>query len=286
MPRGISFRIFYPDGTPDGLRLLEKSNWTGHGLLCPRPLFPEARRRDEFARTGIYVLLGPPDEGELPEVYIGEGDPIRPRLESHQRDKDFWTTVIAFTSKDANLNKAHVQYLESRLVDLARAAKRCKLGNATAPTLPNLSEADIADTETFLEEMLLCFPVLGVTIFEKPAAKIAAAAPTVRFRLQAKGVEAFGYESKGGFVVVSASQAVERDVPSILGYQRELRRSLRETGVLVPVGGELVFAQDYEFASPSTAAAVVLGRNANGRVEWKDPAGRTLKEIQESASTL
>lgn len=36
----------------------------------------------------------------------------------------------------------------------------------------------------------------------------------------------------------------------------------------------------YVFSSPSTAAAVVLGRSANGRTQWKDEKGRTLKELQ------
>ena len=47
----------------------------------------------------------------------------RPRLEQHYREKDFWTSLIVFTAKDKlHLNKAHVQYLESRLVSLAYAA--------------------------------------------------------------------------------------------------------------------------------------------------------------------
>jgi len=46
-------------------------------------------------------------------------------------------------------------------------------------------------------------------------------------------------------------------------------------------GNHYRFTQDYAFSSPSTAAAVVLGRSANGRIEWKDGLGRTLKELQE-----
>lgn len=275
---GSSFRIFFPDDSSEGLRLLEKSNWTGHGLLCPRPVFVEAKSRAEFVRTGIYVLLGPSGEGELPEVYIGEGDPIRPRLEQHQRNLDFWTTAICFTSKDANLNKAHVQYLESRLVDLAKAAKRCSLQNGNAPQLPSLSEADVADTEAFLAEMLLCFPVLGVTVFDKPEKQ---SRKRETLTIKAKGVVATGYESSGGFVVQAGSGVVGEEVPSIHGYISELRLTLYNSGVLGGSSEGPIFKQDYEFKSPSMAAAVVLARSANGRVEWKDAKGRTLKEIQE-----
>ena len=73
----------------------------------------EAKQRKELSRTGVYVLVGPPEDSGLPRFYVGEGDPIRPRLEQHAAKKDFWTTCIAFTSKDENLNKAHVQYLEA-----------------------------------------------------------------------------------------------------------------------------------------------------------------------------
>lgn len=277
---GTSFRIFYPDGPSEGLCLLEKSNWTGHGLLCPRPVFPAAKRRPEFSRTGVYVLLEPSGDGELPQVYIGEGDPILPRLEQHQRNLDFWTTAICFTSKDGNLNKAHVQYLESRLVDLAKTAKRCTLQNGNAPQLPSLSEADVADTEAFLSEMLLCFPVLGFAIFEKPK-KQSRSHETLS--IKAKGIVATGYESSGGFVVMAGSGVVGEEVPSLHPYISELRSTLHNSGILIPSDAGSIFKQDYEFQSPSTAAAVVLARTANGRIEWKDATGRTLKAIQEAA---
>jgi hypothetical protein len=275
---GFSLRIFLPDGAPDGLRVVEKSNWTGCGIVCPRPLFPTAKSRPEFARTGVYVLLGPPGEGELPEVYIGEGDPIRPRLEQHQAKKDFWMTAICFTSKDANLNKAHVQYLESRLVQLAGEAKRCTLENGNAPQLPSLSEADIADTETFLAEMLLCFPVLGVTVFEKPEKP---AVNAQMLALNIAGVSARGYESPAGFVVLAGSEVRGHETPSLQDFVKEQKAALLANGVLVPRSGGFRFALDYEFRSPSGAASLIVGAPANGRTAWKDTVGRTLKEIQE-----
>lgn len=101
-----SLRIFVPGGDPDGLRTIEKSNWNGSGIVIPRALLSEAKARKELIRTGVYILLGPPEESGLPRIYVGEGDPIRPRLELHAAKKDFWTSCIAFTSKDEHLNKA------------------------------------------------------------------------------------------------------------------------------------------------------------------------------------
>ena len=144
---GFSVRIFLPSGDPDGLRIVEKSNWTGQGLFFPRSVFADVRQRPELKRTGVYVLWGPGESGQLPRVYVGEGDGVLPRLDQHAKTKDFWTHAAVFSSKDQNLNTAHVQYLESSLVALANEAKRCELDNGNVPQLPSLSEADAADAE-------------------------------------------------------------------------------------------------------------------------------------------
>lgn len=281
--RGAKITMFLADGTAEGFRLVEKSNWTGHALVCPRSRFAEVKARKEFSRPGVYVLVGPPTDADLPVVYVGEGDPVRPRLEQHHRDKDFWTMVIVFSSSAENLNKAHVQYLESRLIELAGAAKRCQLENGNRPQLPNLTEADQAEMETFLDEMLLVYPIVGVTAFDvsKPEPAL-----VHELQIRAKGITATGYDTAGGFVVKKGSEAVSDWVPSAHRYALTLRDSLVTRGVLVRVGDRYLFEQDYTFDSPSAAAQVIQGRTANGRVDWKDQAGTTLKELQERGSGL
>lgn len=272
-------RIFIPSGEPEGLRIIEKSNWTGQGLVFPRAQFAEARQRDELKRTGVYVLWGLSEYGQLPRVYVGEGDSVLSRLEQHAKQKDFWTHAVVFTSKDQNLNKAHVKYLEARLVQLAAEAKRSELDNGNVPQLPVLSEADAADAEAFLADLLLCLPVFGVTVFEKSKSVGAKSHDLI---LKAKGIEARGQDAADGFVVRAGSQAVKDEVPSIHTYLSDLRRALVAQGVLEDAGTVYRLTQDYTFNSPSTAAGVLLGRSANGRVEWKEAQGRTLKEIQEA----
>lgn len=278
--KGYSLRIFLPDGTPDGLRIVEKSNWTGRGIVCPRSRFPEGKKRPEFKRTGVYILTGPTTEGEFPVVYIGEGDPAGIRLEQHHAKKDFWTSLILFTSKDENLNKAHVQYLESRLIQLADDAHRCTIENGNTPQLPSLSEADVAEMDSFLDEMRLIFPVIGLNVFEKPS--VLPNEKHVLF-LRAKGLTAKGYDSSPGFVVLKGSQASIETAPSMQKYVKymvTLRQTLLKKGILEKKDDCLLLTQDYSFDSPSTAAGVMMGRNANGRIEWKDKTGKTLKEIQ------
>ena len=177
-----------------------------------------------------------------------------------------------------------MQFLESRLIALARAAKRMPLDNANQPAEPSLSEADRADMEVFLGHMLGMLPVLGVHAFEQaPKAPAAKAGPVLSCK--GKGVHATGYEASQGFVVRAGSQA-EAETSSAMtehfGNASALRQELISNGVLVLADGLYQFTQDYSFSSPSTAATVVLGRNAAGRIEWKAADGRTLKELQEA----
>lgn len=282
--RGFSVRVFLPDGDPDGIKVVEKSNWTGSGLVVPRALFAEARKREEFDRTGVYVLVGQAEGSPLPQVYVGEGDPVKPRLEQHAKQKDFWTHAVIFTSKDQSLNKAHVQHLESRLVGLATASKRCVLDNSNSPQPPSLTEADTAETEGFLDGVLLCLPVLGHGFFEPAPAATSAATPLL---LKGKGIKAHGFESAKGFVVRAGSQAVKEEVASMhkwAAHLVNLRAELVRQGVFVDKGSVYAMTQDYAFSSPSMASGTLLGRNSNGFVDWKTEDGRTLKEIRGEAA--
>jgi len=278
----FSLRIFVVDGDPDGLRLVERSNWVGKAMIFPRTLLPKIKQRVELTQTGVYLLLGPRENGEGEMLYVGEGDPVLPRLQDHFAKKDFWNRAVCFVAAPGQLNKAHVQFLEASLIRLAKSAKRLPLDNANQPAEPSLSEADRADMQVFLGNVLGMLPVLGIHAFEQAAAAPAATTKTI-LTCKGKGVVATGYEATQGFVVSKDSQAVGESVPSMQQHVRgmyELRQELIMNGVLHRDGNHYRFVQDYVFSSPSTAAAVVLGRSANGRIEWKNSAGRTLKELQ------
>jgi hypothetical protein len=249
--------------------------------MCPRSRFQSARKRPEFSKIGVYVLTGPRLEDEQRTIYVGEGDPVRPRIDKHNIDKDFWTSVVAFTSKDLNLNKAHVQYLESKLITLARETKRCALDNANSPNLPSISEADAADMDTFLEQMRLVFPILGIMAFEKPQTQ---SADQSTLYLEQRGAHGRGHEASQGFIVHAGSTARTDTVDSIPTHVVDLRKELVQQGVLKPSSDHYQVTQDFTFSSPSAAAAVLVGGSCNGRTAWKDENGTTLKSLQEQAS--
>lgn len=101
----------------------------------------------------------------------------------------------------------------------------------------------------------------------------------------AGGASARGRETPG-FVVEEGSRIRLDTVASVAKLPvMALRQRLVASGALLLDGATYVFSRDHVFGSPSTTAAVVLGRTANSRVEWKTAEGRTLKELQEEALT-
>ena len=155
---GTSLELFFIDGKPDGMLTAEVFGWTGHILVAPRTRLLDALKRIESSYTGVYILLGDA-EGE-PLAYIGEGENIANRIKSHDAKKDWWTRAVLITSAANNLHKAHVQYLESRLVQLGINALNVKLENSTNPTLPSLSEAARSNMESFIEQLLMILPAI------------------------------------------------------------------------------------------------------------------------------
>src|SRR6186713_2315638 len=115
-----TIKLFLPRSDAKSLRTAEISNWTGKAVAAPRTELDDLRQREELDKAGIYILTGSDPKSDLPRAYIGEAEVIRDRLKQH-KSKEFWVSAIVFVSKDENLTKAHVRYLESRL--LAEATK-------------------------------------------------------------------------------------------------------------------------------------------------------------------
>lgn len=206
-----------------------------------------------------------------------------PRLEQHYRQKEFWTHAIVYSSKDESLNKAHIQYLESKLVQVASSAKRCELDNGNIPQAPTLGEADLTMATGYLDELLLCMPVIGYQFLNSPLLNLP---QSENLFLKGKEAAAEGLVSSEGFVVLKGSKAIKSAAHSILPNLDLIRQTLVDKGIFADTGDHYVLTQDYTFATPSTAAGVLLGRSANGRIEWKDGGGRTLKEIQDASVAM
>jgi hypothetical protein len=287
--KGRSIRMFLVDGTPNGIISAEIMNWTGHVLAGPRTLLPDLLKRSEITRTGIYLLTGP--DPEVPSralAYIGESDNVGKRLAQHNRDedKDYWDHACVVTSKDQNLTKAHVRYVESRLISIAGAAGRATLANGTAPYYGYLPEADIADMEFFIEQIRIVLPVLGLDLLrDRPTAIIKVATldaatmdtpqegPVFELISKKHDLYAQAREIDGDFIVLADSLARDSWEGVHDHHYGALHKQLVEEQRLVPAveagSGKLKFIEDYAFRSPSAASAVIVGRADNGRTSWR-----------------
>jgi hypothetical protein len=281
MKFGKTIKIFLIDGDPNGRMTCELSNWTGKAYKIPRIKVKDCSDRPDLLNTGIYLLLGRDDEG-YESVYIGEAESILKRLSQHLTQKDFWNEAIVFVSKDDNLNKAHIKYLENRLFDIAYNLKRYKVENNLIPTQSSISESDRAEMEEFLENIKLLVNTLGHKVFEeKREFKSSFKTPQEIFGITgSRGANAHGEPTSEGFVVFRGSKIATSTVPSYPPYMQNFRDNLLNNGVVKPNGVDLEFVDDYVFNSASTAASVVMGRSANGLVEWKLPSGKTLKSFE------
>jgi hypothetical protein len=172
MSNPFTIRIFVPTGDPEGLRIIDRMNWTGLGIVFPREEWTSVRQRVEFSRPGIYVLVGYVSDDDLPTIYIGQGDVVRARIDSHFEKKDFWNKGIVFVSGSGSggLNRAHATWLEHALVKRAVLINRSNIENGNEPQEPQLSEAEKADTKSFLNEILQIMPLVGLSAFETPRA--------------------------------------------------------------------------------------------------------------------
>lgn len=294
---GRSIRIFLVDGTTSGVRTAELGLSTIKALAIPRASLSAASKRPELEKTGVYVLLGDdPDFPGAKKIYIGEGDTILTRLTSHDRaeEKDFWDECVLFVSKDQNLTKAHVRYLEARLIQLATEAKRAKITNGTTPSASGrLPESDEVEMEEFISQARLLLGSLGYNIFETQAAPKLGNEPTSQKQLLV--APDFYYAGDrfsatcvvdtdaGHFLVKAGSTARKEEAGSLPPTYRSLRKQLIESGVLAErTPGVYTFSQDYPFSAPTAAAQVVSGTTVNGRSAWKTSDNLTLSEWQEA----
>jgi Domain of unknown function (DUF4357) len=284
MKFGKTIKIFLIDGDPNGRMSCELSNWSGKAYKIPRIKVKDCIDRDDLRSTGVYLLFGKDEEGK-DQVYIGEAETILKRLNQQLTQKDFWHETIVVISKDENLNKAHIKYLENRLHDIATSANRYKIENSIIPTQSSISESDRAEMEEFIDNIKLLVNTLGHKVFEEKREFKPKQKQQVFFLKAARGADAQGEPTSDGFVVFKGSKAAGSTVASITPSFLTLRQKLIKEGVLVDKGEYFEFPDDYIFSSPSTAACMVLGRNANGLTEWKLQEGKSLKEFESSERT-
>jgi hypothetical protein len=278
-----TIKLFLPRGDAKSLRTAEISNWTGKAIAAPRTELDELLAREELDKAGVYILIGSDPLTNAARAYIGEAEVIRERLKQH-KTKEFWVTAIVFVSKDENLTKAHVRFLESRLLAEAAQVGRFTLEQNQAGG-SRLPESDREDMEVFLARIRQLLPVLGSDILTPIAQPAATPQPGGVLFCRIKGAEARGQRTANGFVVFAGSTAVLEERPSAERYPYVVaqRKQLIADRTLIEKDGFLIFTKDAEFSSPSAAAVVIHGGSANGLTAWVSKDGKSLKQLDEQA---
>jgi hypothetical protein len=277
-----TIKLFLPHGDAKRLRVGEVSNWTGKALAAPRTELDDLLSRDELESSGVYFLLGVDAETGEDLAYVGEAEVFRDRLRQHKA-KDFWNSVVVFVSKDENLTKAHIRFLENRLLQEAKAVGRYALENSNSSN-PKLPESDREDMDVYLARIRQVLPVLGSDLLSPIAGSGKPTQPQAMLYCKIKTATAKGRRTEGGFVVFAQSTAVLKIRPSAQSQYPNtvaLRNKLIQDGILREGDGLYVFVKDVEFSSPSAAAAVIHGGSANGLTAWKNDSGTTLKDLEE-----
>ena len=270
------------EGTPFGLRFHDLANWNGRIFVTPRASFNELLKRTELSRSGVYFLIGNDETTNRLKVYIGEADVLNSRLYSHN-SKDFWNEVIVVVSKDESLDKASVRYMESVLVKRSKDDKQCDLENGNVPVIKNLSEANIAVMDQFIENTIFMLSTLGYRIIRYATSSNEKVVDNMMF-CKGPDTDARGMETDEGFIVFKGSLARIGKNSSDETNGNNLLTKLLENGVLqksTENPNSYVFTQDYVFSSPSAASGFVLARSSNGRLDWQDKSGIKLKQLQE-----
>lgn len=283
MTRGTQLKIYLANGTVTGIRHAEIVNWTGQAIATPRAQVNELKDWEETHRPGVYFLIGFDTDSGNQSTYIGEAENINRRIQQHLSGKDFWNEAICFTNKDENLTKAHVKYLESRLIEIALDAKRYKLDNSNQPPLTTLPRGERDAMETFIDHIRIVIGSLGHKVLEPVIThnqELGTIASKQVLALKVKKIDAKALITDEGIVVLKGSQALpEIQISLSKGYAKH-RNNLIDKGLLTTNGDRLIATEDLLFSSASQASAVLLGYPCSGPDYWVDQTGKSLKQIE------
>ena len=240
-------------------------------FVVPRSNLSYLNEQEKLQKPAFYVLIGE-DDTTKPQAYIGETENFKERVKDHDSKKAFWQKALIFVSKDADMTKADVQYLEHKAIAEAKKANTFLLSdNKQTPKAPNLPEYQRDAMDEFFEDIKFLASFIGCNIFEVAQPKC-----EQLFFTKGRGANAQGFYNSDGFTVLKGSIIAKTSVPS-LGWQEKRAKLLQE--YTETHNDQLILTSDKTFSSPSTAADFCIGSSNNGWLIWKNKDGNSLDEI-------
>ena len=268
---GKTVTTYLIDGDPKGTQYAFISNKTCQMFVVPRSNLSYLNTQEKLQKPAFYILLGE-DEATKPQAYIGETENFRERVKDHDSKKAFWQKALIFVSKDADMTKADVQYIEHKAIAEAKNANTFVLNdNKQTPKAPNLPEYRQDSMDEFFEDVKFLASFIGCNIFEMSQPKA-----EHLFYVKGRGCDAKGFYSSNGFTVLKDSVIAQTTVPSLKWSDK--RNSLISEYASKD-NDNLLMNSDITFSSPSTASSFCLGRPSNGWADWKDKDGNTLDSV-------
>lgn len=282
---GRVVKIFITGQDPRSLRTIELDNWTGVAVTGQPEFFKKALEGEVLSRSCVYLLIRNSADDDLPEVYVGESDDFSQRYTNGKFPIKFDSFLI-FTSKDDNLTRAHVKWLERELWSILKGnSGKLIVANTNKPTGSNLPRADIATMRTYLSNTIYVLEALGYDLFS--IQERTSASPSTAKQIEDPIVgddglsltlystlpkrqndRAFLRFENGAYTLLSGSKINGKITDSLPANVRKLRQQLIEDGNLISHGDYLELLKDIPFSKPSPASALVKGRSSTGYMDW------------------
>ena len=292
--RSKNINMFLMDGEVTGKIKCTLSNWTGVIYKTPRIQLGDLKSRDEMKQSGIYFLFGRDEDKQKDVTYIGQattrknGEGVLLRIQEHTRDThaDYFNDVIILTTQNNSFGPTEISYLENKFTQLAKEAGRYIVKNSNDPNPGNVTEEKESELDEIVENTLMIIGTLGYRVFVPMTKKVSQDLTDNhstylylkrKTKKSNKVIEATCERTTEGFVVLEGSQVEIKDSPYLPASLKEMRQNLIDSRVIQ----DGVLKEKQLFSSPSYAAAFLLGMQTNGRTDWKDQDGRTLKELEE-----
>ena len=268
---GKTITTYLIDGDPKGTQYAFISNKICQMFVVPRSNLSYLNTQEKLQKPAFYILLGE-DESTKPQAYIGETENFKERVKDHDSKKSFWQKALIFVSKDADMTKVDVQYIEYKAITEAKKANAFVLSdNKQIPKAPNLPEHQQDSMDEFFEDVKFLASFIGCNIFELSQPK-----EEHIFYTKGRGCNAKGFYSSEGFTVLKGSIVAPTMVPSF-NWKEKRKKMLQD--YTSNENEILVLTSDKTFSSPSTAADFCIGSSNNGWVVWKDKKGNTLDSV-------
>lgn len=242
----------------------------------------EFRKRPESKQVCVYFLFGTSEDGRT-AAYIGQTGNSGDRFKQHESSKDFWDTALIAVSLTNQWTSTHASYMEWKALQLANQSGRYEMTNGNGASNPHTPEPMEADCAEYMETISVLLSTIGYPILQPLVSGDSNGAGTAGEKLYLKDRQADGTAvvTSEGVVVLAGSSGRDYIANGSNKFITTHRTRLFDQRAAVISDGRFRLLQDCLFPSPSTAGAVLVGGNVNGRLAWKSSTGMSYAELEE-----